>query len=146
MKLVVAALSVIIAIAAGVFAWQKNLALEASRLELANTQSSLEKAEARIKPLEASVEALRKENAAYHAAQDQFRVELNSSKLFLAAEKESGARLRAELEKTKEMLVAMSKMRAPPQAIAPPMLVRPAPLRVVPAGSGAAIGVGIPAR
>lgn len=150
---VLAIVSLIGAIAAAGFAWQRTQALEATRLELADANSRLQKAEARIKPLEASVEALRKESEASQRAVEQMRGELAGAKAFFEAERDMGLRLRDELARTKEMLASAMKGRGP-QAAAPPadprsmvpMLVRPAPVRIAPAGAGASVGVATPAK
>lgn len=152
---VLAIVSLIGAIAAAGFAWQRTQALEATRLELADANSRLQKAEARIKPLEASVEALRKESEASQKAVEQMRGELAGAKAFFEAERDMGLRLRDELAKTKEMLASAMKGRGPqantqPAALPPfllqPMPVRPAPVRVAPAGAGASVGVATPAK
>ena len=144
----VAVVFAIVAIATAVLAWQKNQALVATKLELTETTSRLQKAEARIKPLEASVETLRKESVSQQQTLEQVRADYTSARVLLDAERDTGARLRDELAKTKELLAVASKPR-PPQAMQPgsiPMLVRPVPTRVAPAGSGSAVGVGVPAR
>lgn len=115
-------------------------------VELADTTARLQKAEAKLPALQAAVDTLRKETEAQKIAVDQLRSEVASAKAFFEAEKESGVRLRDELARTKELLMATIKSRMPTQAVAPPMLVRPAPMRVLPAGSGVSIGAGIPAR
>jgi len=148
----VAVVFVILALAAVAFAWQKHRALETAQLELADTTARLQKAEAKIKPLEASVEALRKESATQQQALEQARAELASAKTFLEAEKDSGARLREDLARTKEQLAALvaaaSRPRSPQTmpSSSIPTLVRPVPMRIAPAVSGKAVGVGVPAR
>lgn len=150
----VTVLSVILALAAAGFAWEKNRALEAGKLELADANARVHKAEARIKPLEASVEALRKETATQQQALEQMRGELDSAKAFFEAERDFGLRLRDELAKVKEQLAVAYKGRGPQAATAPalppglvlPSIVRPAPMRVERAGSGASFGAPAPAR
>jgi len=154
MKMTLFAIASLVAVlAAAGFAWQRNGALEATRLELADANSRLQKAEARIKPLEATVETLRKESADRQQALDQLRGEFTNTRAFYEAERDMGLRLREELARAREQLAAAMRGRGPQAGVPPPdprslvpMLVRPAPVRIAPAGSGAAVGAAIPAK
>lgn len=157
MKLKLFAIAAVFAVvAAAGFAWQRTQALEAAKLELADVNSRLQKAEALIKPLEASVEALRKESEASQKAVEQMRGELAGAKAFFEAERDMGLRLRDELARTKEMLASAMKGRGTqastqPSTLPPfmtlPMPVRPPPaVRIAPGAGGTSVGVAVPAK
>jgi peptidoglycan hydrolase CwlO-like protein len=146
MKMIaVAVVSVIAALAAAGFAWQKTQALERTKLELANAQSQLEKATASIRPLQATVDALSNESAEQKLALGQLRSELTTASAFLEAERSSSLHLQEELAKAKEQLASASRGRAV-QPVQRPSVVQPRIVEIRPGPSGSAIGAGVRAR
>ncbi len=141
----VAVASVIAAVAAAGFAWQRNQALEGTKLDLASANSQLEKAAASARTLEAAVDALRKESAGQKMALDQLRADLTTARAFLEAESSSSMRLREELARAKEQLASLSRGRAV-QAVPSPSVVQPRVVVIRPGPSGSAISAGVPAR
>ena len=134
MKMIPLALAVIVALAAAVFAWQKNQALEETRVALAGANTQLQKTQAELKSISAEIAPLRKESAEQNAALEQLRAELNTAKVFLESERASMVRLREELAMAKEQIAFMSKTRAAQSGSANPMpvmMIRPAtPMRI----------------
>ena len=144
------AFAVIIAIAAGGFAWQRNQALDEARAALSGANTLLQKAQADLKSVNSEMAPLRKEAADQKATIDQLQAELSSARAFLDAERAATARIRDELALTKEKMAFMDRSRSaqPGPASLAPMLVRPsAPptvIRAVPSAptSGAATAPG----
>jgi septal ring factor EnvC (AmiA/AmiB activator) len=128
MKTIGLVVAVVAAVAAAGFAWQRNQALEETRVALAGANTQLQKTQAELKSVTAEIAPLRKESAEQKTAIEQQRAELNTAKLFLDSERTSTARLREELTMAKEQIAFIIKSRAAqsaPAAYPAPTLVRP---------------------
>lgn len=112
MRIAAVVVALLVAMAAGGFAWQRDQALEEASAELARVISELQKAKAEVRAMTADVAAARKELVEHKIAVDQLRTELTTAQSFLASEKAVGARLREELGKTKEQLAMAHRLRA----------------------------------
>ena len=126
----------------GAFAFYQHQQLLQVRGELAQTQAQLQTTTASLNAARTQMAALQKEFDEQKIAFDQARTERDSAKALLEAEKQHSERIRAELTVAREMLASL---RARP-AFAAPQLVRPPPMRVVPAPGGSAIGAPMQAQ
>jgi hypothetical protein len=152
----IAAASIVIAMAAGVFAFQRHQVAETAAAQAASLKAEAEKAQADLKAARAERDALRKEAAELKLAADELRAAAEVAGKFLEAERAVSARLREDLAMTSARLAAAGSRQQPrppeafPPGVLPPGLApfqRPPPMAVRAAPGGpAAVGAAAPAR
>lgn len=148
----IAAASIVIAIAAGVFAFLRDQAAATAAAQVASLKAEAQKAQADLNAAQTERDALRKEAAELNLATQQLRAAAEVAGQFLAAERAVSARLREDLAMASARLAAAGTRQqrpsdALPPGVLPPGLVpfqRPPPVAVRAAPGGAA-AVGAPA-
>lgn len=124
----ISALSIAIAIAAGVFAFQRNQAADAAQAKVASLQAEAQKAQAEMKAAQSERDALRKEAADLKLEAQELRSAAEVAGKFLESEKAVSTRLREDLAMVNARLAAAGTRQQPQRAIdmLPPELLRPA--------------------
>jgi hypothetical protein len=153
-----AAAAVVVAIGAGVFAWQRHEAAEAAAAQVAGLKAEAQKADADMKAARAERDALRKEMAELKLAADQMRAEIDTAKQFIEAERAVSARLREDLAMAAARLAMMASRpqqrsadAIPPGVLPPGMMLMPrdkppVAVRLAPNAGPTAVGVARPAQ
>lgn len=147
----IAAASLLIAIAAGVLAFQRDRAANAAAEQVASLKAQTQKAQADLNASVAERDALRKETAELKTREQELRSAAELAGRFLEAEKAVSARLREDLVMVSARLAAAGSRQQqrgadvlqpglPSIARPPPFVVRAAP------GGPTAAGAGAPAR
>jgi hypothetical protein len=151
----IAAASIFIAMAAGVFAFLRDQAADAAVAQVASLKAETQKALADTKAAQAERDALRKETADLKLAAEELRSAVEVAGRFLESEKAVSARLREDLAMTTARLAAAGTRQqrpsdALPPGVFPPGLMpiqRPQPIAVRAAPGGpTAVGAAAPAR
>jgi hypothetical protein len=151
----IAAASVVIAIAAGVFGFLRDREANASAAEVTSLKAEVQKARADLNAAQVERDSLRKETTELKLEARQLRAAADVAEQFLAAEKAVSARLREDLAMTAARLAAAGT-RQPrasdtiPPGVLPPGIVRferppPAVIRAAPGGQ-TSFGAAAPAR
>jgi len=151
----IAAASIVIAIAAGVFAFLRDQAADAAAARVGSLEAEAQKAQADLNAARTERDALSKERAQLTLEAQQLRAAAEVAGRFLEAEKAVSARLREDLAMASARLAAAATRQprasdALPPGVLPPGLVpfqRPPPVAVRAAPGGpTAVGAGAPAR
>ncbi|MFM9971029.1 MAG: hypothetical protein ACKVQK_21760 [Burkholderiales bacterium] len=150
----IAAASIVIAIAAGVFAYTRDQAANAATAQIAALKEEAQKAQAASKAAQAERDALRKETDELKRAAEEARSAAEVATKFFEAEKGVSAKLREDLAMTTARLAAaVAAARQPrgaerfPPGVIPPGLapIQPPPFVVRAAPGNAPVSAAAPA-
>ena len=144
---VVAVLAALAAVGAGAFAWMQRLELMQTKSALNSANAELQKTRADLKGTQDELISLRKQYAEQQMALNQLQAEMANARAFVEAEKAVSARLREDMAKMKdEFATALRAARASQGRFATPTLADPPPARVVRGQRGVNIGAPSPAQ